>query len=281
MLATPLLCESDKPKSILDRMSTEKSRTKSSKDSKGTKSSSKEKSKDSSKSSGHGTRRDTNVQSHLTANNFIAQISMAVIDNKSEDPADIDSKDDVEQTVDPDWMYDYGKHLFEKYVKNSAELAINTSYNIRRDLWQIYAKKTNEEAFQKILLMHHEDLAAVRLSAKEEQLLIQTYLYHSFDLAFHSVWALLKSDTFFRFQQTKQYKKLCEQKDAQKLEEARAQRDREYSKSLKDHESIQYLEMSSNQNVNIVEEEKKESELVIGNDDLLGDIFDDDTIIKS
>merc|ERR1712228_732401 len=73
-IATPLLCESDKPKSILDRMSTEKSRTKSSKDSKGTKSSSKDRSKDSSKSSGHGTRKDTSVQSHLTANNFIAQI---------------------------------------------------------------------------------------------------------------------------------------------------------------------------------------------------------------
>ena len=212
-----------------------------------------------------------NLESHLTANNFIAPISMAVIDNKSEDPLDIDTKGDV--TVDVNWMYEYGKHLFAKYVKNSADLAINTSYNIRSDLRSIYCKETNEEAFQKILLLHHESLSALpNISPKEEQIVLQTYLYHSFDLAFHSVWCLLKSDTFFRFQQTKEYKVLCEQQDARKLEEDRAQRDREYSKSLKDHESTQYFEMSANnQNIDPIEEirEEKKKDSQILSDDLL------------
>merc|ERR1712129_151878 len=172
--------------------------------------------------------------------------------NKSEDPdgggAD-DEKHDL--TVDPDWMFEYGKHLFSKYIITSADLAINTSYNVRDALRRIYASThmsaddivghqfTNQEIFQKILLMQQEndddEATLLQLTPKEEQMIIQTYLYHAFDMAFHSVWSLLKSDTYWRFQQTREYKLLCEQRDIDDLKAARENRDREYSRSLKSH----------------------------------------------
>merc|ERR1712176_275252 len=181
---------------------------------------------------------------------------MAVIDNRpiagiaeEEQTDQMSHPDPKDMTVDVNWMYEYGKHLFAKYVKSSADLAINTDYTIRRNLWSIYSRKTNEEAFQKILLHYHDVLVAITsITEKEEQLVLQTYLYHAFDLAFHSVWTMLKKDTFFRFQQTKEYKVLCDQKDAQKLEEEKAQREREYSKSDKHYSHLE----------NVEEEEKKD-----------------------
>merc|ERR1712060_42228 len=119
------------------------------------------------------------MASQLTANNYIANVSMAVI--RSSTPDNIDDANPLripeeEMTVDINWMYDYGKHLFNKYVNHTAELAINTSYTIRRDLWNIYNGKlhSNVEAFQRIQLLLHaldEDLSKkLKLSAKEDQL---------------------------------------------------------------------------------------------------------------
>ncbi len=53
-------------------------------------------------------------------------------------------------------------------------------------------------------------------------------------MAFHSVWCLLKSDTFYRFRKTNQYTMLCNELDIKKFKDAKDKRDKEYSKSYQE-----------------------------------------------
>eukprot|EP01084_Bolivina_argentea_P131467 232045_1 len=142
-------------------------------------------------------------------------------------------------SVDINWIFEYSRHLYLKYVDNSADLSINVSHSVRKPLWDLFSKDINEEAFQKIMLIYHDELNEINLKPYEEIILIQTYLYHAFDVAFDAVWRLLQRDTFGRYQNTKQYQMLCKEINAQKLKQQRQEKEIEYSQSFHIHDDIE------------------------------------------
>jgi len=111
--------------------------------------------------------------------------------------------------VSHQWIREYGWFLYEKYVKEDSDLAINISGEAREFLINFFSLP--EEAVSTFIVEHsggRQDESKQLPTGLEEHVLINTYLYHLFDQAFEEIWALLQSDSFIRFSMTAAYEKL-------------------------------------------------------------------------
>eukprot|EP00483_Globobulimina_turgida_P008107 UN08123 len=112
-------------------------------------------------------------------------------------------------------IHNYGKHLFLKFIDVDGEYCINISHDSRKELL-LFFSKIRPLGFNHILNKHGIHTAPVINDvvddSKQHQydILIQTHLYHIFDVAVAETWNLLQMDTFLRFQRTKQYQNLVQ-----------------------------------------------------------------------
>jgi len=113
--------------------------------------------------------------------------------------------------VSHEWVREYAWFLYEKYIKDDSDLAINVSGEVREFLMNFFALP--EETMCAYVVQHSgglEDESKELPAGVDEHVLVNTYLYHLYDQAFEEVWTLLQSDSFIRFTMTAAYQKLVE-----------------------------------------------------------------------
>ena len=115
-------------------------------------------------------------------------------------------------------LFKQAQYLYGKYVPTVCDLSVNLSYQVRQDLVSLFAMK--EFSTPEIAIDSIYDSCLSELSEEEKEVinndehhrirLIKTYLYHAFDAAFTEIWALIRDDSFLRFQSTATYQALVE-----------------------------------------------------------------------
>jgi len=115
----------------------------------------------------------------------------------------------------PDAIRDVAAFLYEKYIRTDSDLSVNISFEKRKFLNELF-RFGNEDMFAYILAHSGGcyDRTEACPAAINQQLLVNTYLYHVFDAAFEEIWTLLRIDTFRRFSFTESYRKLIEQRES-------------------------------------------------------------------
>eukprot|EP01084_Bolivina_argentea_P304692 526295_1 len=118
-----------------------------------------------------------------------------MIKNKS-----VSSVETMKDTLSPNWMFKRLHNLYNKYIQMTGELSINLSGDSRSKLISFFSLKP-EQAFELIRNHNYNDLTQIEKDIIENDneydiLLIKTYLYHVFDVAFNDIWHLLRDDVF-------------------------------------------------------------------------------------
>eukprot|EP01083_Nonionella_stella_P033104 90627_1 len=108
-------------------------------------------------------------------------------------------------------------YLFNKYIARGSELCVNLPWQARSTLIRFFKTEMNQ-CFNIIsslndgrinkLLTENEKNIILADKVYFKNLLIKTYLYHIFDISFKCIWALIRDDTFVRFQMTNEYNKI-------------------------------------------------------------------------
>jgi len=119
------------------------------------------------------------------------------------------------QKVSVEWIYDYAKQIYDKYVSRNAELLINISYETSNSLHTMFYEKTSHNnmilqnnellPIQRIEQVILNMLSSRQLENKNLNALTSLYLYHIFDMAYDEVWQLLRADSYIRFTLTDDY----------------------------------------------------------------------------
>eukprot|EP01083_Nonionella_stella_P111746 327997_1 len=118
-------------------------------------------------------------------------------------------------TVSAEWIKDFASFLFEKYIKDGSEHSVNISGGTRRFLTDLFSIKDHLLFFECIVAHSggDKDRSECPAAAINQQLLINTYLYHIFDQAFDEIWSLLRQNAFLRFICTPGYDRLMKGKE--------------------------------------------------------------------
>eukprot|EP00484_Ammonia_sp_Unknown_P010415 CAMPEP_0197076070 /NCGR_PEP_ID=MMETSP1384-20130603/211929_1 /TAXON_ID=29189 /ORGANISM="Ammonia sp." /LENGTH=308 /DNA_ID=CAMNT_0042514919 /DNA_START=874 /DNA_END=1803 /DNA_ORIENTATION=- len=126
----------------------------------------------------------------------------------TEETKEEDEKTDDAVNMDVQWMYDYARYLFLKYVDVEAEFAVNVSFGIRQNLLLFFSKEM-DEAFESVC--REAGFCRDEMDEDEYLVFIKDCLLCIFDDAVAETWRLLADDSFLRFRSTAQFKNLCHQ----------------------------------------------------------------------
>eukprot|EP00484_Ammonia_sp_Unknown_P023839 CAMPEP_0197033418 /NCGR_PEP_ID=MMETSP1384-20130603/11833_1 /TAXON_ID=29189 /ORGANISM="Ammonia sp." /LENGTH=631 /DNA_ID=CAMNT_0042463223 /DNA_START=580 /DNA_END=2475 /DNA_ORIENTATION=+ len=115
---------------------------------------------------------------------------------------------------------DVAVFLYEKYIAVDSDLCINIAWDTRQTL-DAFFRLPSKQMFEFIVTKSGgtQDKSPQCPAVIDEQLLINTYLYHVFDVAFEEIWVLLRKDTFKRFVKSEAYQKLVHVMQLQNEEE--------------------------------------------------------------
>ena len=147
-----------------------------------------------------------NNNNHNNHNNSVVNVNIRRTNGNEFD-------DTTELTVSPTWLYEYSKHLYEKYIKNGCDLMVNVSSPIRDDLDKIF-NGINERPQDAVNRIAKQVVPKNKPKRCHSKLIINNYLYHVFDRAFEEIWNLVQSDSFVRFRKSEKFFKFKQRYDS-------------------------------------------------------------------
>lgn len=112
-------------------------------------------------------------------------------------------------------LFKRAQYIYGKYIPTVCDLSVNLSYYTRQHLVQLFESRTTEMAIHTIYNscldeLSEEEKDVIDNDEHHRVRLLKTYIYHLFDQAFTEIWALIRDDSFLRFQSTVPYQQLMD-----------------------------------------------------------------------